>query len=79
MPEEKKTDDVEKFLAEQKSFEDRKQELIDDLLRQKAEAVKTFDEKLAKLGYRPGAKPKKSHHKQISLSPDPAVKGKPKA
>ena len=38
MPEDKRSDDVEKFLSEQKAFEDRKQALIDDLLRQRAEA-----------------------------------------
>jgi hypothetical protein len=45
---EKQSDAVENFLADRKAFEDRKQALIDDLLRQKAEAVKAFDEKLAK-------------------------------
>jgi len=67
MLEEKHSDDVEKFLSEQKILEDRKQTLIDDLLRQKAEAVKSFDDKLPKLGYpaRDGTgKSKKSHHKQ---------------
>ena len=55
---------VEKFLAEQKALEDRKQALMEDVLRQKADAVKAFDEKLAKLGYKPdGAKPRKSHHR----------------
>ena len=52
MPEEKPADAVEKFLQEQKAVEDRKQALIDDLLRQRAEALKAFDEKLAKLGYK---------------------------
>ena len=46
MPEEKRSDAVEKFLADRKAFEDRKQALIDDLLRQKAESMKAFDEKL---------------------------------
>jgi hypothetical protein len=50
MPENSRTDDVEKFLSEQKSMEDRKQALIGDLLRQKDVAIKAFDEKLAKLG-----------------------------
>jgi len=49
MPETKPTDDLEKLLSDLKSIEDRKQALIDDLLRQKAEAVKAFDDKLAKL------------------------------
>ena len=64
MPEEEPSDDVEKFLSEQKSMEDRKQGLIDDLLRQREAAMKVFDEKLAKLGYHGNSgKPKKSHHK----------------
>jgi hypothetical protein len=51
MPEDKRSDDVEKFLSEQKAFEDRKQALIDDVLRQRAEAINVFDERLAKVGY----------------------------
>ena len=76
MPNEERPDDVEKFLHDQKSFEGRKQKLIDDLLRQRAEAMKAFDEKLAKLGYQgDGAgKSKKSHHKQAA-----GPKGKAKA
>ena len=67
MAEEKPTDDVEKVLSDLKTIEDRKQALIADLLRQKADAVKAFDDRLAKLGYqaKDGAgKPKKSHHKK---------------
>jgi hypothetical protein len=79
MPEEKPTDAVEKFLLEQKAIEDRKQALIDDLLRQRADAIKAFDEKLARLGYNAAAaKRKRSHHKPSV--PDPAAaKGKTKA
>ena len=33
-------------------MEDRKQALIDDLLQQREAAIKAFDEKLKKLGYR---------------------------
>jgi hypothetical protein len=83
MPETKSSDDLEKLLSDLKSIEDRKQALIDDLLRQKAEAVKAFDEKLAKLGYqaRDGAgKAKKSHHKTpASLPAEIAPTPKPKA
>ena len=82
MPEEKPSDAVEKFLADRKAFEDRKQALIDDLLRQKAEAVKAFDDKLAKLGYqaKDGAgKPRKSHHKQPSAAPSASVPAKAKS
>jgi len=76
MPEEKPTDDVEKVLSDLKTIEDRKQVLIADLLRQKADAVKVFDDRLAKLGYqaKDGAgKPKKSHHKK-----EPATAAKTK-
>lgn len=67
MPEDKPSDDVEKYLSDLKSFEDRKQGLIDDLLRQREAAMKAFDEKLAKLGWLgpdSSGKKKKSHHKQ---------------
>jgi hypothetical protein len=50
MAEEKQTDDVEKVLSDLKSVEERKQAVIDDLLRQREAAIKVFDEKLAKLG-----------------------------
>ncbi len=70
-------DDVDKFLSDQKAFEGRKQALIDDLLRQRADAMKAFDDKLAKLGLQgDGAgKAKKSHHRQAAAEP----KGKAKA
>jgi hypothetical protein len=79
MPEPTRTDDVEKFLNEQKTLEERKQALIDDLLRQRTDAIKAFDEKLARLGYNAAAaKRKRSHHKPSV--PDPAAaKGKTKA
>ena len=78
MPEDKRSDDVEKFLTEQKAFEDRKQALIDDLLRQRAEAINVFDERLAKLGYKAqSGKSKKSHHKPAA--PETAAKPKAKA
>jgi hypothetical protein len=51
-----------------------------DLLRQRAEALKAFDDRLTKLGYKSrDGKPKRSHHKHPE--PDPAVspKSKPKA
>jgi hypothetical protein len=55
-------DDVEKFLAEQKTHEAHRHELIKDLLRQKEAAIKAFDDKLAKLGYDGDHAPKRSHH-----------------
>ena len=59
-------DEVEKFLNEQKALEAHRQDLIKELLREKEAAIKSFDEKLAKLGYN-GAKPRRSHHKQADV------------
>ena len=59
MPEEK-FDDVEKVLSGLKAIEDRKLGRINDLLRQKAQkahAIKAFDEKLVKLGWKPEGAP----------------------
>ena len=79
MPEEKPADAVEKFLQEEKAVEDHRQALIDDLLRQRAEAIRAFDEKLAKLGHKsPGGKPRRSHHKQPEAD-GAGAKGKTKA
>jgi len=55
-------DPVDKFLAEEKARETQRHDLIKELLRQKEAAIKTFDEKLAKLGY-DGEHSKRSHHK----------------
>ncbi len=44
-------DNVEELLSDQKTLEDRKQSLIQELLKQREAAIKDFDEKLAKLGY----------------------------
>lgn len=80
MPEEKAADAVEKFLLEQKAVEDHRQALIDDLLRQRAEAIKVFDDKLAKLGHNSrDGKPRRSHHKQPEPEAPAAPKGKAKA
>jgi hypothetical protein len=69
-------DDVDKFLEEQKAIEGRKQSLIDELLRQKAAAIKEFDDKLAKLGHVDGtARSRRSHHRKASAAPA----GKPAA
>lgn len=76
-------DDVEKFLSEQKAIEDRRKALIEQLLKEKAEAIKSFDEKLAKLGHEPdSARSKRDHHgktktKQPAVQPS-AVKPKEK-
>jgi len=69
-------DDVEKLLAEQKAIEDRRKALIDELLKQKAAAVKEFDEQLDKLGYHPDGRKKRSHHKTAGK---PAAEPKSKA
>jgi hypothetical protein len=85
MPEESRSDAVEKFLTEQKSMEERKQALIDDVLKQREAAIKAFDEKLEKLGYRANSgKGRRSHHRKgapasaaVEVGAKPA--GKPKA
>ena len=77
-----RVDDVEKLLAEAKAFEDRKQALIADLLKQREAANKAFDEKLAKLGYEANSsgKPRRSHHKRgAAAGADAPAKSKPKA
>ncbi len=56
-------DPVDKFLAEQKTLEAHRHELIKEVLRQKEAAIKVFDEKLAKLGYDGEHASKRSHHK----------------
>ena len=81
MAEEKRSDDVEKFLAEQKTLEDRKQAIIEDLLKQRDAAMAGFDEKLAKLGYHGNSNKRgRSHHKKAG-TPDAAAKpaAKPKS
>jgi hypothetical protein len=80
--EEKKSDDVEKFLSEEKALDERKQTLIDDLLKQREAAIAAFDEKLAKLGYHSNSvRGKRSHHKKSASAADGAGKqsAKPKA
>jgi hypothetical protein len=79
MPEEKRTDDVEKFLSEQRVLEDRKQALIDDLLKQRDASMAVFDEKLAKLGYHANSgKRGRSHHKKTTPATADAAKTAPK-
>ena len=81
MPEESRSDAVEKFLTEQKSMEERKQALIDDVLKQREAAIKAFDEKLEKLGYRANSgKGRRSHHRKAAPAAPAADAGaKPKA
>ena len=54
-------DPVDKFLAEQKTMEAQRHEVIKEILRQKEVAIKAFDDKLAKLGH-DGEHIKRSHH-----------------
>jgi hypothetical protein len=72
-----RTDDVEKLLAEEKAVDDRKQALIDDILKQKEAAIAAFDEKLAKLGYRANSKTRRSHHRKASAAADSKATPKP--
>lgn len=67
--------DITKFLAEQQALEDTRKKLIDDLLKQKAAAVKDFDDKLAKLGYAENGASKRSHHKKTAPAAAPEKKG----
>jgi hypothetical protein len=48
---------LKKVLSGQKAIEDRKQGRVNDLLRQKAHAIKAFNEKLVKLGWKPEGAP----------------------
>ena len=57
-------DEVEKFLNEQKTLEAHRQDLIKELLREKEAAIKSYDEKLAKLGYEENHRQRRSHHKK---------------
>ena len=62
-------DPVDKFLAEQKTLEAHRHELIKEVLRQKEAAIKAFDDKLAKLGYDGEHASKRSHHKDDDKKP----------
>jgi hypothetical protein len=75
MPEESRTDDVEKLLADEQAVGSRKKALIAALLKQRDAAIKDFDEKLAKLGYQPD-RPKRSHHRKAAAPAQPP-KAKP--
>jgi len=77
MPEESKTDDVEKLLAEEKAVEERKKRLIAELLKQREAALKDFDDRLAKLGHHaPTGKTKRNHHGKQAAPTAPPAKGK---
>ncbi|PYT12797.1 MAG: hypothetical protein DMG59_22405 [Acidobacteria bacterium] len=79
MPDNPRTDDVEKLLADEKAVEDRKQALIADILKQKEAPIAAFDDKLAELGYHANfGKTRRSHHRKPA-APDAAAKAvKPK-
>jgi hypothetical protein len=76
MAEERRTDDVEKLLAEEKAIEERKKSLISELLKQREATIKDFDERLAKLGYAGNGRQKRSHHKKAGQVPTAGAKGK---
>jgi hypothetical protein len=65
-------DPVDKFLAEQKTLEAQRQELIKEVLRQKEAAIKAFDDKLEKLGYDAVEHAKRSHHPKHADDKKPA-------
>jgi hypothetical protein len=69
MPEESRTDDVEKLLAEEQAVGERKKALIAALLKQREAALKDFDDRLAKLGYQQDGKQRRSHHKKAAPAP----------
>ena len=76
MPDESKTDDVEKLLAEEKAVEERKKRLIAELLKQREATLKDFDDRLAKLGHHaPTGKAKRNHHKKAEAAA-PSAKAK---
>lgn len=62
--------DVEKFLAEEKSIEDRRKQLIETLLQKREAQNKEIDEQLAQLGYHGDhGKHKRNHHKKTAVAP----------
>ena len=79
MPEESRSADVEKLLADEKAIEDRKQALIADLLKQKEAAIKGFDEKLEKLGYQSNSSGRRRSHHKKGAAPVADTATKPKA
>lgn len=68
MPDESRSADVEKLLADEKAVEDRKQALIAELLKQKEAAIKEFDDKLEKLGHHGNSsrRARRSHHRKTA-------------
>ena len=61
-------DKVEQLIAEQQAIEARRQELIEELLRQKEAAIKDFDEKLAQLRQGLNSAPKRNHRPKKSAA-----------
>ena len=62
-------DEFDNFLSEQQQLDFKRQQLIEELKKQKEAAIKAFDEKLARLGYRDGTAPKRSRPKRKSEKP----------
>lgn len=67
--------DVDKFLAEEKSIEDRRKQLIESLLKKREAQNKDIDDQLAKLGYHANGKPKRNHHKKAAPASETKAKG----
>jgi hypothetical protein len=61
-------DKVEQLIAEQQAIEARRQELIEEILRQKEAAIKDFDEKLAQLRQGKNSAPKRSQRPKKSAA-----------
>jgi hypothetical protein len=50
MPDDSRTDNIEKLLPDEKAIEERRPTLLADQLKQKEAAVKEFDDRLPKVG-----------------------------
>ena len=58
------SDDIEKLLSEKKPLGDPRRALVNHLLKRREVAIKSFDERLANLGYRANSAAKRGHHKK---------------
>jgi hypothetical protein len=52
----------------EQQLDSKRQQLIEELKKQKEAAIKSFDDKLAKLGYDENHAPKRSHHRRKTES-----------
>jgi hypothetical protein len=53
-------------MPEEKFLEDRKQDLIEAIFKEREVSIELFDQKLAKLGRHPNSGRKRSHHKKTA-------------